>query len=170
MTFVLGIAAINGVGVFSQLVSAHVGERGAAQAAVETVDAALGAKLELAASRVADLDRRVGQIDGAIEEAAKRGKTTAALSAMEGQRQTRAALAGEREKAVGILAALKAERAGVASHARQQEAESAPIRYVAEMLGAETDSEKAIRWLILLMVLCCDPLAIALTATASARR
>ena len=32
------------------------------------------------------------------------------------------------------------------------------------------DSERAIRWLIALMVLCCDPLAIALTAAASARR
>jgi hypothetical protein len=36
--------------------------------------------------------------------------------------------------------------------------------------GADTDSERAIRWLIVLMVLCCDPLAIALTAAASARR
>jgi transposase len=33
----------------------------------------------------------------------------------------------------------------------------------------DTDSERAIRWLIALMVLCCDPLAIALTAAASAR-
>jgi hypothetical protein len=32
------------------------------------------------------------------------------------------------------------------------------------------DSETAIRWLILMMVLTCDPLAIALTAAASARR
>jgi hypothetical protein len=36
--------------------------------------------------------------------------------------------------------------------------------------GADTDSERAIRWLIALMVLYCDPLAIALTAAASARR
>ncbi len=170
MAFVLGIALINGVGVFSQLVSAHVGERGAAQAAVETQDAALAAKLELAAAKVADLDRRLGQIDSAIEEAAKRGKTNTALSAMETQRQSRAGLAGEREKAAGTLAALKAERAGVASHARQAEAEAAPIRYVAELVGVGADSEQAIRWLIALMVLCCDPLAIALTAAASAGR
>ena len=45
-----------------------------------------------------------------------------------------------------------------------------PIRYVAELIGTDSDSEKAIRWLIALMVLCCDPLAIALTAGASARR
>jgi hypothetical protein len=44
----------------------------------------------------------------------------------------------------------------------------APIRYVAELVGADTDSERAIRWLITLMVLCRDPLALALTAGASA--
>jgi hypothetical protein len=38
------------------------------------------------------------------------------------------------------------------------------------VLGADTDSERAIRWLIALMVLWCDPLAIVLTAAASARR
>jgi hypothetical protein len=43
-----------------------------------------------------------------------------------------------------------------------------PIRYVTEL--ADTGSERAIRQLIALMVLCCDPLAIALTAAASARR
>jgi hypothetical protein len=42
-----------------------------------------------------------------------------------------------------------------------------PIRCVAELIGADTDSERAIRWLIALMVVCCDPLAIALTAAAS---
>jgi hypothetical protein len=55
----------------------------------------------------------------------------------------------------------------VAAKARQADAEAAPIRYVAELLGADNDSERAIRLLILLMVLCRDPLA--LTAAASAR-
>jgi len=58
----------------------------------------------------------------------------------------------------------------VAAKGRQIETEAAPICYVAELLGADTDSEKAIRRLILVMVLCCDPLAIALTAAASAGR
>ena len=68
------------------------------------------------------------------------------------------------------MAALKAERASLAAKGRQIETEAAPIRYVAELFGTDTDSERAIRWLIALMVLCCDPLAIALTAAASARR
>jgi hypothetical protein len=58
----------------------------------------------------------------------------------------------------------------VAAKGRQAETEAAPIRHVADLIGADTDSERAIRWLILMMTLTCDPLAIALTAAASARR
>jgi hypothetical protein len=170
VTFVFGLAVINATGVFAQLVAAHVGERGAAQSDLEAKDAALAAKLESQNHILADLDRRLGQIDTTIEEAAKRGKTNAALSAIEGQKRARAALVDERNREAGTLATLKAERASVAAQGRKLETEAAPIRYVAELLGIDTDSERAIRWLIALMVCCCDPLAIALTAAASARR
>ena len=89
---------------------------------------------------------------------------------MEGQKKARAVLVDERKRAAGTLAALQAERASAVARGRQMETEAAPIRYVAELMGADTDSERAIRWLIALMVLTCDPLAIALTAAASARR
>jgi hypothetical protein len=56
----------------------------------------------------------------------------------------------ERKREAGTLAALKAERASVAAKGRQIETEAAPIRYVAELVGADTDSERAIRWLIAL--------------------
>jgi hypothetical protein len=170
VVLVAGLVLTNAAGVFSQLVSAHVGKRGAATSAIETQDASLAAHIDVQAHTVADLDRRLGQIDSAIEEAAKRGRTNAALSAIDGQRKARAALAGERQREASTLADLKAERAALGAKGRQIETESAPIRYVAELLGVDTDSERAIRWLIALMVLCCDPLAIALTAAASARR
>jgi hypothetical protein len=168
VALVAGLAVINAAGVYAQLVAAHVGDRGAAQSAVEIQDASLAARIEVAAHNVADLDRRLGQIDSAIEEAARRGKTNAALAAIEGQRKARAGLVDERKREAGTLAALQTERAGVAAKGRQMETEAAPIRYVAELVGAGQDDVRAIRWLIALMVLCCDPLAIALTAAASA--
>jgi hypothetical protein len=58
----------------------------------------------------------------------------------------------------------------IALQGRKAETEAAPIRYVAQLIGDSTDSERAIRWLIALIVLCCDPLAIALCAEASARK
>jgi hypothetical protein len=47
--------------------------------------------------------------------------------------------------ATGALAVLKAERASVTAKARQLETEAAPIRHVAEPIGADSDSEWAIR-------------------------
>jgi hypothetical protein len=168
VAMIAGLALINATGVYAQLVAAHVGERGAAAAGLETQDAALAAKIEVAAGKVADLDRRLGQIDTAVEEAAKRGRTSTALAAMESQRKARAALVDERSREAGALASLKIERASLAAQGRRIETEAAPIRYVAELVGADAGSERAIRWLIALMVLCCDPLAIALTAAAGA--
>jgi hypothetical protein len=170
VALVAGLALINAAGVYAQLVSAHVGLRGEATSAIEIKDAVIAARIEVANHAVADLDRRLNQVDVAIEEAAKRGKTSTALSAIEGQRKSREALSGQRQREGTVLADLKAERAALGAKGKQLETESAPIRYVAELLGTDTDSERAIRWLIALMVLCCDPLAIALTAAASARR
>jgi hypothetical protein len=169
MAFVAGLAVINAAGVYAQLVATHVGDRGAAAFVVETQEAALAARIDLASHNVADMDRRLNQVNTAVEEAARRGKTNAALSAIEGQRKARAALVEERKREAGTLAALQAERATVAAKGRQIETEAVPIRYVAAVFGV-ADQETAIRWLIALMVLCCDPLAIALTATASVRR
>jgi len=90
-------------GVYAPLVAAHVGERGAAQSDIKAKDAALAAKLESQIHIVADLNRRLGQIDTTIEEAAKRGRTNAALSAIDSQRKARAALVDERNRDAGAL-------------------------------------------------------------------
>jgi hypothetical protein len=148
IVLIAGLAVINATGVYAQLVAAHVGERGAAASDVETRDAAIAARIEVASHSVADLDRRLGQIDSAIEEAAKRGKTNTALSAIQAQRRDREALAAQRQREGAALADLKAERAALGAKGKQIETEAAPIRYVAELVGADTDSERAIRWLI----------------------
>jgi hypothetical protein len=80
VTLVLGLAVINATGVYAQLVAAHVGERDAAAAAIETQDAELAGRIEVAAHTVADLDARVAQIDSAIAEARRIGQHMTALA------------------------------------------------------------------------------------------
>jgi cytolysin (calcineurin-like family phosphatase) len=155
---------------YAQLVAAHVGVRGPATSALEMQDAARAARVGVAAHTVADLDHRLGRIELTIEEAAKRDRTTTALTAIAAARKTREVLAAQRQREGKTLADLKAERAALGATGRQIETEAAPIRYVAELLGVDADSERAIRWLILMIVLCCDTLAIALSAAASAWR
>jgi hypothetical protein len=165
VTLVAGLAAINAAGVYSQLVAAHFGDRITATSAVETEASALAARTEVQTQTVADLDRRVGQIDAAIGEMVKRGRTAGALEAIGAQRKLREALVSQRRHEAETLANLKSAAGAVAAKSRQIEVEAAPIMYVAQLMGATT--EQAIRLLILLMVLTCDPLALALTAAAS---
>jgi hypothetical protein len=141
---------------------AHVDERRAVQS-VEAQDATLAPRTEVQAHAVADLDRR--QIDSIIKEAA-RGRTNVVLSAIDGQRKACEVLAGERQREASTLADLKAERATLGADGRQIEAQAVPTRGVAKGIGADTDSEGAIRWLLALMVLCCDQPAVAPTAAA----
>jgi hypothetical protein len=168
VTLVAGLAAINAAGVYSQLVAAHFGDRISATSAVETEASALAAKTEVQTQTVADLDRRIGQIDAAISEMVRRGRTAGALEAIGAQRKLREALVSQRRHEAETLAALKSEAGAVAAKSRQIEVEAAPIMYVAQLMGATT--EQAIRLLILLMVMTCDPLALALTAAASRPR
>jgi hypothetical protein len=168
VTLVTGLAAINAAGVYSQLVAAHFGDRMTATSAVETEASVLAAKTEVQTQTVADLDRRLGQIDSAIAEMVKRGRTSGALEAIGAQRKLREALVSQRRHEADVLAGLKSEAGAVAARSRQIEVEAAPIMYVAQLMGATT--EQAIRLLILLMVLTCDPLALALTAAASRPR
>jgi hypothetical protein len=124
--FVAGLALINATGVFAQLVSAHIGDRGAAASHLEAQTAGLEAKIDIQAHKIADLDRRLGQIDSTVEETGKRGRTNAAISVMEGQNRPRAALVDERNREAGNLAAVKAERASVAAQGKRIETEAHP--------------------------------------------
>jgi hypothetical protein len=78
-----------------------VGERGAVAASIETQGAALAARIEVAAHTVADIDARIAQIDSAIAEATRRGRTGGAMSIMEGQRRARSSLVDERTREAG---------------------------------------------------------------------
>jgi hypothetical protein len=86
----------------------------------------------------------------------------AAINAAGVYSQLVAAHFGDRATATS---AIETEAATLAAKTEVQEQKAAPIMYVAQMMGATT--EQAIRLLILLMVLTCDPLAVALTAAAS---
>jgi hypothetical protein len=109
-------------------------------------------------------------IDGIVAGAAQRGRANTAMAAMADQRKDRVPLVGERQRAAEALAALKVDRGGVEARARIAESEAMPIMYAAQVLRIGADSERAIRILIAMMVLCLDPMALVLTASVSARQ
>src|SRR5262249_22088950 len=147
--------------------TAHVGERGAVRPAIETQDAILAARIEVQAHALAKPDERLGKIDPRIENAAKRG----AASTIVGQRKAHQVLAGGRQCQPSSWAPLEGEGAAWSAKRRQIEADAgAPLCPVAEPIDADPDGGWAIRWLLALMVLCCDPPAKTLTSVESARK
>jgi hypothetical protein len=168
IVLVTGLAAINAAGVYGRLVEAHVGVTIAASSLIEERIGALDARLEAQEKTVAGVDQRINEIDAAIAKLTERGRAAVALNAIAAQRKTREALLAERLNGAAVLVELRADRAKLEGERKRAEAANGPVVYMAAMLGIPV--ELALRWLILVMVLTCDPTAIALTVAASVRR
>jgi hypothetical protein len=104
---------------------------------------------------VADIDRRIGQIDSAVAEATKHGRTTAAMTVAEHQAGRRDALVAERARAATALASIEVESAGLDNERAEQ------------AVGADRDT--AMRWFIVLVACLLDPAALMLLLAASTR-
>jgi hypothetical protein len=168
VALVAGLALINAAGVFGKLVEAHVSVAASSRSSVTERIEALDARVTAQTAAVADLDSRIAQIDRAVDESTRRGRVTRAISIAAQQRVTRDGLDTQRQAATTTLVGLQSQRATLAGERSRIEASAGPIQYLAMMVGAAP--EAAVRWLILLMVLCCDPAAIALTVAAAGSR
>ena len=155
VALVAGLALINAAGVFGKLVEAHVSVAASARSGVTERIEALDARVVAQTALVADLANRIAQIDRA-------------LNIVTQERATRDGLDTQRQAATATLVGLQSQRAALAGERSRIEASAGPIQYLAMMVGAAP--EVAVRWLILLMVLCCDPAAIALTVAAAGSR
>ena len=72
--------------------------------------AEIDARLSVHAGVVSDLDRRIAQIDKAVEAATQRGRTNNAMQLAADQKRTRGELAAERIREGKTLAALQVEK------------------------------------------------------------
>jgi cell division septum initiation protein DivIVA len=114
------------------------------------------------------------QMDAQVDE--KLSRTTddrgaeRAVQIRRAQSKERTNLQNEISSAQKKISALQEQRAPIASQARKVEAEVGPIKYIAALIyGDNPDAnllEKAVRWVIILIVLVFDPLALVLILAA----
>jgi len=123
---------------------------------------------------LSQLDKAVNDISGAPDREVNGRVISSAERALQVRRQQardRAALVKTIEDAQARIVKLQEERAPLASQARKVEAEVGPIKYVAALIyGDQTDAtmlEKAVRWMIILIVAVFDPLAIMMLLAAT---
>jgi hypothetical protein len=165
---------LTSMGVFGFLSKAHLDQAvpaGDISAQVQIFDDKIKTQqdnIKTARAALAQMDSQVDQLLGrsSDEKGAER-----AVQIRRSQARERTALQNDIAKAQKEITALQEQRAPVASQARVLEAEVGPIKYIAALVyGDNPDAnvlEKAVRWVIILIVVVFDPLAITLLLAAT---
>jgi hypothetical protein len=179
LTFsVIVLMFITSMGIFGFLSKAHLDQ------AVPTGDVAakvqiLDEKIKTERDTIESARRAIAQMDSAVDQTMGRSNdekgAERAVQIRRNQARERNTLQNEIAQAQKKIAAYNEERAPIASELRKVEAEVGPIKYIAALIyGDNPDAnllEKAVRWVIIILVLVFDPLAImmVLAATESIR-
>jgi hypothetical protein len=130
--------------------------------------ASVNARIEVQSHTVLDLDQRLAQIEAAVSEMTRRGNSARALEAIGARRKAERHWQANADAEPTPLAGLKAQLAATGAKGSAVEVEATSIRYVATLFGGT--SEQAIRLLILLIVLTCDPFSDRLDGRGKSKR
>jgi hypothetical protein len=159
------LMALNSVGVYGFLSRAHIAHAVAGELQVDGDAAAIEGRLSVQSAVVADLDRRIGALDGIVKAATGRGYVKTAMALVAEQTPRRTDLEAQRTEAAATLASLKQQEAAVQGERKQVEADLGPVRYLAALIGT-TDNE-TMRCFILAVALLLDPAAVLLLLAAA---
>ena len=169
VAMIVVLMGLNAIGVFGFLTRAHLDHMVAVDLALADKTADTEARLAIQGQTVADLDRRIAQIDAAIEESTRLGRPVGAMTIADQKRRDRAEIFAERQRAAQALASLQIEKAKIDGQRRRAEADVGPVRYLAELIGTPaTDLERPVRLLTLALVAVLDPMAVVLLLAAGA--
>lgn len=171
---------ITSMGIFGYLSKAHLDQNiisGDVQAKISLADE----KIRIERENIANAQQVIKQMDAAVngviatgdQEIKLKDGSTQVRSAAErslqirrSQARDREALTKQIEEAQARIVKLQEESAPIRAEMRKVEAEVGPIKYIAKLIyGDQTDQnmlEKAVTWVIIIIVLVFDPLAVVL--------
>jgi hypothetical protein len=159
---------ITSLGIFGFLSRAH-SDQNLVSGEVQSKIALYDEKIRISKDNIDANRRALKQLDEAVDQVMGRSTTeTGAERAVQIRRQQgpeRQRLLREIETEQKKISKLNEERAPIAAEVRKVEAEVGPIKYVAQFIYGETDQgllEKAVVWMIIIIIIVFDPLAVLL--------
>jgi hypothetical protein len=168
------LMVLTSMGVFGFLSKAHLDQAvpsGDIQAQVQIYDD----KIKTQRDNIEAARKALRQMDEAVDQTMSRSSNEQgadkAANLRRSQSRERGNLQNDISRAQSEITKLQEQRAPIASQARQIEAEVGPIKYIAALIyGDNPDAnllEKAVRWVIILIVIVFDPLALTLLLAAT---
>lgn len=167
---VLVLMFISSMGIFGFLSRAHIDQSLAINTGSIQQIKIIESSIEFEKNTIKDLDTQISQIDSAISKINEKGKGADALKAATSQRKTRNELVETKKTHTDKIAELTKEKIKLESVQKKMEAEVGPLKYVADLIYGQSNEEqleKAVRWVILILIFVFDPLAVLLLIAAN---
>jgi TolA-binding protein len=169
---VIILSVITSMGIFGFLSKAHL------EHSVSTGDntlqvARLDRRIETEQRRIADAETVLAQLDDTVQTLIDYDRIRGddgAIATRENQAPEREQLNASIDDAIAAIDALSEEKLVLETEQLLIEVEVGPLLYVAEMVYGDTDKEtldKTVRFVIILLILVFDPLAILLVVAAN---
>jgi hypothetical protein len=168
ITAVMVLMLITSMGIFGFLSKAH-NDQNLVSGDVQSKIAIYDEKIKTAKDNIDANRKALKQMDEAVDQVMGRSSdekgAEKAVAIRRGQQKERARLQSEIASEQKTVAAISEERAPIAAEVRKVEAEVGPIKYIAKFIygdhGADENMlEKAVTWIIVLIVVVFDPLAV----------
>jgi hypothetical protein len=173
-TAVAILMLLTSMGVFGFLSKAHTDQSlvsGDVIAKISIYDEKIKTERDnIEASRKA-LQQMDNQVDARLSRGDSEQSAERAVQIRRNQAKERATLQKEIATAQNKISKLNEERAPIAAEVRKVEAEVGPIKYIAALIYGDNPEanvlEKSVRWVIILIVIVFDPLALTLLLAAT---
>jgi hypothetical protein len=174
---VIALALLTSMGIFGFLSKAHM-EQGVTSGDSQAKLSLYDEKIKTQRDNIELARKALTQMDNQVDQRLSRGDNENSAERAVAIRRQQAGERNKLQKEIGDaqkeISKLNEERAPIAAENRKVEAEVGPIKYIAALIyGDNADNnmlESAVRWVIILLVIVFDPLAIALVLAANASR
>jgi len=158
---------ITSMGIFGFLSKAHL-DQSLVSGDVQSKIAVYDEKIKTAKDNIDANRKALKQMDEAVDQVMGRSTSETgadkAVAIRRSQQKERGRLQSEIASEQKAIASINEERAPIAAEVRKVEAEVGPLKYIAAFIyGANPDAnilEKAVTWVIMLIVVVFDPLAV----------
>jgi hypothetical protein len=168
LTAIITLMLITSMGIFGFLSKAH-SDQALISGDVQSKLAIYDEKIQTAKENIDANRKALKQMDEAVDQTMGRSTTevgaSKAVQIRRSQQAERSRIAQDIEAEQKKINQLMEERAPIAVEVRKVEAEVGPIKYIAAFVYSDTDKtvlEKAVTWVIILIVVVFDPLAVIL--------
>ena len=168
MSAIFVLMAITSMGIFGFLSKSH-SDQSLVSGDVISKIAIYDEKIKTAKENIEANRKQLKQMDEAVDQVMARSTSeegaTKANAIRKSQQRDRSALAKDIEANQKLIATLNDEAAPIRAEVRKVEAEVGPIKYIAAFIYGDTDPtilEKAVTWVIILLIIVFDPLAVIL--------